>query len=193
MWLTWVHSLSRTEVSTSTCTLQLVPRPLNTTQSFLECLSSYVPWKKKSSQKTSWISISSHHSPQAFALLLSFYPQNFPWSHELVSNIFKYYGFLYVSYVLNRLCKQSCELTNMSAKCTACCSCSISSSTYVSCASEATVNKMNTGKDQYYLDRIFHLCPLSEMRECTWTTLSVTVHNFLLKKRGCKCNFQGFK
>lgn len=51
MWLTWVHSLGRTEASASMCTLQLVPRPLNTMQSFLECLSSYVLWKKTTAKE----------------------------------------------------------------------------------------------------------------------------------------------
>lgn len=81
----------------------------------------------------------------------------------------------------------------MSAKCTACCSCSISSSTYVSCAPEATARKMNTGKDQYYLGRIFRQCLISETREGTNTAVSVTARDFLLKKRCNKCNFQGFK
>lgn len=63
----------------------------------------------------------------------------------------------------------------------------------MSCAPEATVSKMNTGKDQYYLGRIFHQCLVSETREGTNTAVSVTARDFLLKKRCNKCNFQGFK
>lgn len=105
----------------------------------------------------------------------------------------KCYGFLYVSYVLNRLCKQSCELTNASAKCTAGCSCSTSSSIYVNSAPEPIVKNNISGRDQYWFGTKFSILA-SFWNKGTYRHCSVgNCIQFLLKKRGKNSNFEGFK